>query len=151
MFSRCGEMMKYSAHAPLVLKTDQAQRLESVAEVKRAWKELAEGSSSPRVGRMIHWLRPVARGLQRVAKETLLLFILIGAIALFIASPRRALLLSIVPLYYFVFQSPFHTEFRYTLPMQYFMFVFAACGWVLIAAGSFHFAKALKARIPVKG
>jgi len=45
------------------------------------------------------------------------------------------LFLSIVPLYYFLFQSAMHTEFRYTLPMQYFMFVFAATVWVLICVG----------------
>jgi hypothetical protein len=45
------------------------------------------------------------------------------------------LFISIVPLYYFLFQSAMHTEFRYTLPMQYFLFVFAAVAWVIIGVG----------------
>jgi hypothetical protein len=39
-----------------------------------------------------------------------------------------------VPLYSFIFQSVLHTEFRYTLPMQYFLFVFAAVAWVALGA-----------------
>ena len=62
----------------------------------------------------------------------LLGFILIGAFLLFAASWRRALLVATVPLYYFIFQSFIHTEFRYTLPMQYFLFVFAATVWTII-------------------
>jgi len=42
------------------------------------------------------------------------------------------LLILTVPLYYFLFQSAMHTEFRYTLPMQYFVFVFAAIVWVML-------------------
>jgi hypothetical protein len=49
----------------------------------------------------------------------------------FFLSRRRAWFLLIVPLYYFLFQGFFHTEFRYTLPMQYFVFTFAAVSWVL--------------------
>lgn len=38
----------------------------------------------------------------------------------------------IVALYYFLFQSVMHTEFRYTLAMRYFLFVFAAIVWTLL-------------------
>ena len=62
-------------------------------------------------------------------------FILLGIIALAAASRRRAMLISMVPLYYLIFQSAMHTEFRYTLAMHYFLFIFAAVTWVLI--GSF--------------
>ena len=72
------------------------------------------------------------RPLQRLTKEAMQLMIAIGVLGLFIASWRRALFISIVPLYYLLFQSFIHTEFRYTLPMQYFVFVFAAIAWVLI-------------------
>jgi hypothetical protein len=64
----------------------------------------------------------------------MLAFIILGAMILFAASWRRALFISIVPLYYFLFQSAMHTEFRYTLPMQYFVFVFAAIVWVILGA-----------------
>jgi hypothetical protein len=63
----------------------------------------------------------------------LLLFILLGAVALFFLSARRALYIMMVPLYYLLIQSTMHTEFRYTLPMHYFVFVFAAVVWVLLS------------------
>ncbi|MEK6286152.1 MAG: glycosyltransferase family 39 protein [Acidobacteriota bacterium] len=135
MMHRCGEMLKYSAHAPLVLTVSQARSEQRSAPIKRVWSEITPDDSSLAVGESIFWMRPVVRGLQRIAKETMLGFIIIGAIILFAASWRRAMFISIVPLYYFLFQSAMHTEFRYTLPMQYFVFVFAATVWVLICVG----------------
>jgi hypothetical protein len=44
-------------------------------------------------------LRPVVRTFQRIAKEAMLGFIVIGAIILFAASWRRTVFISIVPLY----------------------------------------------------
>lgn len=135
MLERCGEMLKYSAHAPLVLTIAQSRSQQRTLPIKRGWNEIAsEDDSSLGVGRSIFWLRPVVRGLQRITKETMLVFIILGAMILFASSWRRAVLISIVPLYYFVFQSAMHTEFRYTLPMQYFVFVFAATVWVLVGA-----------------
>ncbi|HSB11129.1 MAG TPA: glycosyltransferase family 39 protein [Blastocatellia bacterium] len=134
MLGRCADMLKYSAHAPLVLKIDQASDRQRSAPMKRGWEGIASDDSSLAVGRSLFWLRPVVRPLQRAGKETMLSFIIIGAVSVFLMSWRRALFLLIVPLYYFVFQSAMHTEFRYTLPMQYFMFVFAATAWVLIGA-----------------
>jgi hypothetical protein len=135
MLGRCGEMLKYSAHAPLVLTLSQSKSQQRSLPIKRGWREIAsEDDSSLAAGRSIFWLRPVVRGLQRIAKETMLAFIILGAMILFAASWRRALFISIVPLYYFAFQSAMHTEFRYTLPMQYFVFVFAAMVWVMLGA-----------------
>jgi hypothetical protein len=134
MLERCGEMLKYSAHAPLVLTISQSKSQKRSLPIKRGWNEIAsEDDSSLAAGRSIFWLRQVFRALQRIAKETMLAFIILGAMILFAASWRRALFISIVPAYYFLFQSAMHTEFRYTLPMQYFMFVFAATGWVLLS------------------
>ena len=135
MANRCAEMMKYSAHAPLVLTISQADSREIRTPFRPGWGNLTKNRSSLVAGESIFWMRPVVRGLQRVAKEVMLGFIILGGIILFAASWRRALLISIVPLYYFIFQSAMHTEFRYTLPMQYFMFVFAATAWVLICVG----------------
>ncbi|MEK6325526.1 MAG: glycosyltransferase family 39 protein [Acidobacteriota bacterium] len=132
IIGRCGEMLKYSAHAPLVRTVSQAESRGLTAPVKRGWLEIAKNPSSLVVGESVFWMRPVLRGLQRVAKEAMLGFIILGAMILFAASWRRALFISIVPLYYFLFQSTMHTEFRYTLPMQYFVFVFAAIVWVLM-------------------
>lgn len=135
ILGRCGEMLKYSAHAPLVFTINQARSGQRTAPLKRGWEALASGESQVGGDRSIDWLRPIVRPLQRIAKETMLLFIIIGAMILFALSWRRSLFLMIVPLYYFVFQSAMHTEFRYTLPMHYFMFVFAGVVWVLIGAG----------------
>lgn len=133
MLGRCGEMLKYSAHAPLVLTLSQSRSQQRSVPIVRGWYEIAsEGDSSLIAGKSIFWLRPVIRGFQRITKETMLVFIIIGAGILFAASWRRALFISFVPIYYFLFQSVMHTEFRYTLPMQYFVFVFAATSWVIL-------------------
>lgn len=135
MLGRCGGMLKYSAHAPLVLTRSQSKSQQRTLPIKRGWNEIAsEGDSSLGVGKGMFWLRPGVRLLQRITKETMLVFIILGAMILFAASWRRALFISLVPLYYFVFQSMLHTEFRYTLPMQYFVFVFAAIVWVILGA-----------------
>lgn len=134
MIERCGEMLKYSAHAPLVLTLSQSKSQQRTLPIKRGWNEIASADdSSLAAGKNFFFLRPVVRGLQRITKETMLVFIILGAMILFAASWRRALLISVVPAYYFLFQSAMHTEFRYTLPMQYFMFVFAATVWVLLS------------------
>lgn len=150
MMHRCGEMLKYSAHAPLVLTVSQARSAQRSAPIKRVWSEITPDDSGLAVGKSIFWLRPVVRALQRIAKETMLGFIIVGALILFAASWRRALFISIVPLYYFLFQSAMHTEFRYTLPMQYFAFVFAAAVWVLIGAGLWSGIKAIADRMGTK-
>jgi hypothetical protein len=142
MIGRMREMVKYSAHAPLVYKISEAKSQQRTAPVKPGWEAMAAGDSIVAVGEGLVWMRPVVRAAQRMAKEAMLLFIITGAAVLFAASWRRALFLSIVPGYYFLFQSFLHTEFRYTLPMQYFLFVFAALTWVLLSAAALHAAKA---------
>jgi hypothetical protein len=131
MFDRANEMVKYSANAPLVFNIHS-----SVAEappVKEHLAELAanshEGALS--VGKGLFWMRPLLRSLQRLTKEAMRAFIIAGLIALLFLSPRRAWWFALVPIYYVLFQGFFHTEFRYTLPMQYFVFTFAAMSWVL--------------------
>jgi hypothetical protein len=150
MVWRMGEMFKYSAHAPLVLRsTDQrlteenqpAQPVEAESKSESSGEPVMsiEKEHSRRLslayGESIYWARPLARFLQRVAKETTLFFIFLGMPIVLIFSCKRFLYLSLIPLYYLLFQSTMHLEFRYTLPMQYFVFVFAAVIWVFI--GSF--------------
>ena len=132
MLKRMRDMVKYSAHAPLIYKISQTRALERTLPVKREWESLAGDDSSLTYGRAIFWTRPVLRALQRLIKEPMSYSILVGGLILLMASWRRALFLGIVPLYYFLFQSFTHTEFRYTLPMQYFVFVFAAIVWVVV-------------------
>jgi hypothetical protein len=73
--------------------------------------------------------RWVLRGLQLNVYRTPLMRVLliVGLVTLALARRlREILLLAAVPLYYLVFQSLLHTEYRYTLPMQHFLFFFAA-------------------------
>jgi hypothetical protein len=147
MFWRMGEMFKYSAQAPLVFKSTDT-RLMGAGEASRHARS-GDGDKNPdrrekpsarrasrlralAYGESISWARPVVRASQRIAKESLLLFILIGAACLLLLSARRWLCVMMVPLYYMLVQSLMHTEFRYTLPMQYFIFIFAAAAWVLV-------------------
>lgn len=142
MIGRMREMVKYSAHAPLVYKISEAESQQRTAPIKPGWEVMAGRDSSLTMGERLMWMRPAVRAAQRVAKEVMLLFIVAGAAVLFAASWRRALFMSAVPAYYFLFQSFLHTEFRYTLPMQYFLFVFAALTWVLLSAAIRHAIKA---------
>jgi dolichyl-phosphate-mannose-protein mannosyltransferase len=144
MLDRMWQMLNYSAYAPLVfrrgdtklIEAGERARVEDETKGERRIREQAWeiGAWSLKEGESLSWLRPPERALQRAAKETGLLFILIGAPIMFFLSWRRALFILTAPLYYFVFQSALHTEFRYTLPMHYFVFVFAAIVWVLLAA-----------------
>ena len=150
VIQRMGEMFDYTAQAPLVFRSSDAKLREAGAEARRLEMERKAGRQgrpvraaddsdmsaghSLAIGHGISWARPALRALQRIVKETLLLFILIGAPVVFLASRRRALFILMVPLYYLLAQGLLHTEFRYTIPMHYFVFVFAAVTWVLIGA-----------------
>ena len=149
MFERMGEMLKDTAHAPLVFRSTDT-KLRDALTLSRAAKTRRELSrqydpqfetidrSALRIGRSLSWLRAPARAAQRVTKEAGLFVILAGVAIMLIGSLRRALLLLMVPIYYLLFQSIMHTEFRYTLAMRYFLFVFAAIVWtlVLVTAGN---------------
>ena len=135
MLHRMKEMVNYTAHAPLIFRLDQPSAPTAAATIRPEWQALSAQASGPVIGKGLFWLRPVARAVQRMTKETMLPMILIGALLGFIAAWRSALFIAIVPLYYFIFQSALHMEFRYTLPMQYFLFVFAAVAWVVVGAG----------------
>jgi hypothetical protein len=131
MLDRMRDMLKYSAHAPLVLRS----RPDSVGPpfpLNPNWRQAVTKPTVLSFADRLNWLRIPVRALQRVTKETMLAFVLIGAIVMFFASWRRAFFILMVPVYYLFFQSLMHVEFRYTLPMHYFLFVFAAVVWVLM-------------------
>jgi hypothetical protein len=142
LFSRMGGMLKDSADAPLIFRSTDTKLKEALSisanQTRRRLRELNDREvetidrSVLTIGRSISWMRPLARAFQRATKETGLLFILAGIAILLIGSRRRALFILMVPLYYFLFQSVMHTEFRYTLTMRYFLFVFAAIVWTLL-------------------
>jgi hypothetical protein len=150
MVWRMREMFKYSAHAPLVLRNTDKLFIE---ESRSSPQNEAESNreNPPKIdmvpsqergrhlclayGESISWARSFARFLQRTAKETSLFFIILGAPIVWFLSRKRFICLSMIPIYYLLIQSTMHLEFRYLLPMHYFVFVFAAVIWVLI--GSF--------------
>jgi 4-amino-4-deoxy-L-arabinose transferase-like glycosyltransferase len=71
-----------------------------------------------------------------VITATVLPLAIFGAILLARRRDRRALaMLLVVPAYYLCFQSIFHTEYRYTLAIVYFLFALAAVSLSTLAAG----------------
>ena len=73
--------------------------------------------------------RLIVRGVQRNVYTTsrLLPLIVVGILLTALAGRKRELLLlAIVPAYYLLVQSAFHTEYRYILAIHYFLFVLAA-------------------------
>jgi hypothetical protein len=142
MFRRMAEMIKDSAHAPLVFRSTDTKLRDTVEaqragnQTKRMRRQQPEQQPISRaplfVGKSLSWMRAPVRAVQRVTKETGLLFALIGLVILLIGSPRRALFLLMVPLYYLLFQSVLHTEFRYTLAIRYFFIVLAATVWTIL-------------------
>ncbi len=143
MVKRMGQMLKYSGGAPLIFKSSNT----TLIERGEALQGIKPGHPMPsrkareadrwlaNTGNLFFWLRPIVIILQRVTKETAQVFILIGAAMILILSWRRFLWVMMVPLYYLLIQSTMHTEFRYTLPMHYFLFVFAAIFWIIISVG----------------
>lgn len=71
------------------------------------------------------------RGIQLNILRTpfLRVLLIVGLVAALVARrfSQLVLLLAVSP-YYLLFQSLLHTEYRYILPMHYFVFLFAALG-----------------------
>jgi len=146
MLHRCKEMVNYTAHAPLVFRAGPQSAPIDAASIRPEWRELSAQAASPTTGKRLAWLRPVVRAAQRLAKEPMTVMIFTGALLCAVLAWRRTMFIAIVPLYYFIFQSMLHTEFRYTLPMQYFLFVFAAVAWTALGAVVVRFAKRVTKR-----
>lgn len=146
MFDRMGDMFKFSAGAPLVFRKTDTRLIEegSIARQNKnpnltpRKQSIASDSSTWSFGERLSWMRPAVRALQRAVKETAQPFIFLGIVAVCFLSWRRALWVMMVPLYYLLIQSLMHTEVRYTLPMRYFLFIFAAVTWVIIGVAIWH-------------
>jgi hypothetical protein len=133
MLKRMAGTLKYSAHAPLVYRNSEVNPYEKTGAIRKGWEPLVtDGASSLKVGKSFGWARPAVRAVQRVTKETMLGFVILGVVLMLVAARRRSLFLLTIPIYYWLFQCFMHTEFRYTLPMHYFLFVFAAVVWVMV-------------------
>jgi hypothetical protein len=138
---RIAQMFKYSADAPLVARSSDTRMIEAGETAGLPGAETAalnpgdgldtSAGHSLLLGQRLFWARPIVRAAQRLIKETSLPFIILGLAISLALSRRRTFLVLIVPAYYFFVQSAVHTEFRYTLPMHYFLFIFAAMMWVV--------------------
>lgn len=147
VLSRMLHMFNYTADASLVstrfpttlTTVGNQDRQDMEVRLARGEKLGPEESLSITAGRWLipgqalAWLRPLVRAMQRLEKETALVFIIIGVVGCALVSRRRTFLLGMVAAYYLLFQSLVHTEFRYILLMHYFVFAFAGAGWVLAA------------------
>jgi hypothetical protein len=86
--------------------------------------------------------RLLVRGIQKLFLTAIILPLAIIGLALLIIRKHNAalIILSVVPIYYFCVQSIVHTEYRYVLAVDYFLFALAAVSvsWVsaLVIAGS---------------
>jgi hypothetical protein len=103
--------------------------------------ELYRVGTTPQVWTRV--VRPAVRGIQRNLYTTsrMLPLVVSGIVLLTLAGRKRALLmLLVVPAYYLVVQSVFHTEYRYILAIHYFLFIMAGvalyCAGRLISRGA---------------
>jgi len=87
--------------------------------------ELRESGRTPYVWTKL--ARGTIRSLQRrFTTVRVLILIVIGILLLLVARRwQAALVLLTVPAYYLLLQSPLHTEYRYILPIHYFLFILA--------------------------
>ncbi|HEU4387246.1 MAG TPA: glycosyltransferase family 39 protein [Blastocatellia bacterium] len=151
-FVRAETGIQYNTHAPLVFRKDDRSLAETGVAAREQLDEyvrdaLARGEWALAAGELFELSRPVIRVFQRIAKEPMQIFVVLGGLAVLAVSRRAALVMIVVPGYYLLIQSILHTEFRYTLPMQYFLFSFAAATWCLIGAAVFSGAGLLKAKL----
>ena len=80
--------------------------------------------------------RFVVHYIQRLFLTAIILPLAILGFSIVIVRKQNAalLILSVVPVYYFCVQSAFHTEYRYVLAVNYFVFAFAAIAITWIAS-----------------
>jgi 4-amino-4-deoxy-L-arabinose transferase-like glycosyltransferase len=136
MLRRIWAMTQYSVWAPLI-DVHFGERAEpSAPETTPSQAALAPGIALSLLRRPVKWV-------ERLTKETAQTFLFLGGLATFFISRRRWFLIFMVPAYYLLFQSTIHNEFRYDLPMYYFLFIFSAVTWCLIIYGG---QKILKAK-----
>jgi hypothetical protein len=120
MVRRMGEMLTYAGPDPPVVDRKSPDVPESFFLLP---------------GERLSWARPAVAAAQELLKAVLQISVGAGVALVFLLSWRRALVLAMVPVCSLLFQSMMHLEFRVTLPMQCFLFVFAATTWVLVASG----------------
>jgi hypothetical protein len=105
--------------------SDTAGSIQPIIDIKKI--KLFELGPTPNL--WTRYPRSIIRGLQRNLFQTrnMRLLIVFGAILLILARRKLILLLPlVVPLYYILSHAAFSTEYRYILPIHYFLFIIAA-------------------------
>lgn len=121
----------------VVISNNGASSDRSVIEVGRI--ELFRLGETPY--RWTRYPRSVIRGIQKnlFKTNTMLPLVIAGALLLVAARKGAALVVLLaVPAYYIVAQSPLSTEYRYILPIHYFLFVFVAVTLTALVAAITH-------------
>lgn len=137
--SRMERMIKYPSKGAVILPRTPSLSTEIIKQerprqIKAEWRDIQYSHAPLVIGAAVSFARPLLWLIQQVIRFTAVGALLTGAIILLIACRRRAFLLVAVPLYYLIFQSPMHTEARYTAAMQHFAFILIATGWVVASA-----------------
>lgn len=109
-------------------------------------QEIAAQTAPSPFAESTSWMRPAVKRIQRILKESVVPSIVIGGVIIFMTSRRRASLIMMVPLYYLLLQSSMHTEARYTVAMQYFLFILVSTFWVLLGVAALNLAKRIASR-----
>lgn len=118
--------------AASMLRMERARRVSVAPPVEdHAAPAASPLSQSARLPRVLVAL------LQRLFITALVLPLVICGVVILAREPRRRRALSVlcvVPAYYFCLQSIFHTEYRYTLALTYFLFALAAVALTTLCA-----------------
>ncbi len=123
MLKRINLLTKYSAFAPLI-RLELPEKKALFSEYKEKYGQVVGTFSYySDYGTAADYFRPLVRALQRIFKESLWIFILLGLI-ISTKKPHTWLLIATVPLYYLLSQSTIHSEFRYVLPAHCLLFIF---------------------------
>ncbi|KAF0244913.1 MAG: WecB/TagA/CpsF family glycosyltransferase, partial [bacterium] len=123
MLKRINLLTKYSAFAPLI-RLELPEKKALFSEYKEKYGQLVGTFSYYNdYGTAADYFRPLVRALQRIFKESLWIFILLGLI-ISTKNLYTWLLIATVPLYYLLSQSAIHSEFRYVLPAHCILFIF---------------------------
>lgn len=144
--ARMARMLDYAGEAPPCVGRFDAPEVAAETSARPSDRWNAPGRThglEPRLpariarapGEWLAPLRPVVAFVQAALNKVLTVAVVLGALLVGLAAPRRGAFLGSVPLSFLVLQSPLHFEFRVTLPMHAVLFLFASCGLVLLGAG----------------
>src|SRR5262249_18767453 len=124
MVRRMAHMLRYDVPDPPLLEPRAPQSPEAPepwTDEQGRWPPLLSAHSALEPGRLLAPLRPLAHLVQRLQGLTTLPLALLGLVALCRRRWRLALWIAAVPLYFLLFESLFMVEWRYSLPMHYYV------------------------------